>query len=153
MSEKIVEEQKLPTTAQKIKNLAKKVLGSTWNWLKDNWLVVLVVVAVAAIAIRGCEKDDAYQNLFDQYGESISDYQQQLKDMHDLQESERLEQARQLQAFIEEMNRIESEYKQEIERIDTRRQRRQTQIVREAQEDPGTLTRRIRDTFGIPIDE
>lgn len=137
---------------QKVLGFFKKVFGGLWKWLKGNWLALLLVFAVAALFVRGCESDDAYNNLFQQYQEQSADHQRQIKELQTLQQQEREELDRQLQDYLENMNRIEREYKEEIQRIESSREVRRVTIIRETLRDPGTLTDTVTRTFGIPVE-
>lgn len=133
-----------------------KALRTIWKWLKDNWFVLVVFVTVILLAftiVKGCNQDSAYQNLFDQYHESIQDHQTQIEQIRSVQQSERETREEQYRHFLEEMQKIEQNYKVELGRIETTRRNSQSQIVEDARRDPGTLTRRIKDTFGVPIEE
>lgn len=131
----------------------KEVLGAVAKWLRENWLPLLLVVAIAALFAKGCERTQAYDSLFDQYQQQSEDHQQQIRDLRALQERERQELDRQLQNYLEEMNRIEREYKEEIQRISVRTETRRVRIIRDYGRDPATLTTAVRDTFGIPVEE
>lgn len=133
-----------------------RALRAVWKWLKGNWLTLVVftvIILLALTIVKGCDRDTAYQNLFDQYHESIQDHQTQIEQIRSIQQSEREAREEQYRQFLEEMQRIEQDYKAELGRIETTRRHSRSQIVEDARRDPGTLTRRIRDTFGIPIEE
>ena len=51
------------------------------------------------------------------------------------------------------MHRIEVEYKAELVRISQIRETTRVRIIREYEEDPGTLTAAVHATFGIPVEE
>lgn len=131
----------------------KEVLGAVGKWLRENWLPLLLIVAMTALFAKGCEKTQAYDSLFDQYQQQSEDHQQQIRNLRALQERERQELDRQLQNYLEEMNRIEREYKEEIQRISVRTETRRVRIIRDYGRDPTTLTTAVRDTFGIPVEE
>lgn len=131
----------------------KEFFGAVGRWLRDNWLPLLLVVAVVALFAKGCERSQAYDSLFEQYQTQSEDHQRQITELMTLREREREELNRQLQAYLENMQRIEREYKEEIARISTRTETRRVTIVREYERDPMTLTATTRDMFGIPIEE
>lgn len=130
----------------------KKILGSLWKWLKENWLVVLVIVGVAALAFRGCSQEEAYSNLFDHYNEQSKDHERQIQELRSLQDQERAERERILQEYLAELHRIEQEYKEELGRIEQQREDTQSDIIRDHDRDPTTLTTAVTETFGIPVE-
>ena len=132
----------------------KKVFGVIWKWLKDNWLVVvvaIVVIGVGALATKSCSRDESYRNLFREFREQSEDHQRQIKDLRGLQDLERAERERILQEYIDELHRIEREYKIELENIATQRNNTQDNIINNHQRDPVTLVETIRNAFGIPV--
>lgn len=131
----------------------KQVLGAIGKWLRENWLPLLLVVAIAALFVKGCERTQAYDSLFEQYQQQSKDHQQQIRDLQALQERERQELDRQLQKYFKEMDRIEREYKEEIQRISVRTETRRVRIIHDYSRDPTALTTAVRDTFGIPVEE
>lgn len=133
----------------------KKVFGSIWKWLKENWLTVLVIAGVVALAVNAFSQFDqteSYRNLLEQYHEESLDHQQQIKDLRTLMDEEREERDRLLQEYLSEMHRIESEYKEELGRISADRETSQDTIIRNHNRDPSSLTRAVTDTFGIPTE-
>lgn len=137
---------------EKFKNLLIKIL----KWVKSNWFGIIIVLSILFLSgaiVRSCNKEDAYQTLFDQYSQSIDDYKQQLDSIRTSQQEEQVKQDQRLQQYLNKMNEIQRDYKQQIQRIEKQRLESQSQIVNNAERDPGTLTERIRNTWGIPIDE
>lgn len=143
-------------TTEKKESWLNKALRSVLQWLKGNWLVIVVfllLVVVAGLIARGCQTDAAYRGLFDQYRNSIEDHQHQLEEIRTTHDREREELNRQLQEYLAEMHRIEVEYKEELARISQTRETTRVKIIREYERDPGTLTAAVRNTFGIPVEE
>jgi len=137
---------------KKVLNFLKKMFGAIWEWLKSNWLPLFLMFAVAALFAKGCERTQTYNSLFEQYQEQSIDHQRQLKELRELQQAEREELDRQLHQYFENMNRIEREYKQEIQRIESSRESRRVTIIRDHDRDPTTLTDEVRRVFGIPVE-
>jgi allophanate hydrolase subunit 1 len=129
-----------------------KLLRPLWKWLKKNWLLVLITLVVAGLFLKGCEQVDAYDRLLGQYEEQSQDHQRQIKELRTLQDTERKERQRIVQEYIDELHRIEREYKAELDRIATQRDATQERIIREHERDPTTITQRLKETFGIPVD-
>ena len=130
----------------------KKVFGVIWKWLKANWLVVIVVLGVLALAFNANSQDASYRQLFDQYTTQAADHQTQISDLRSLQEQEREERQRLMQEYIDELHRIEREYKTELERIAALRTNTQDDIIRDFERDPTTLTEAVTNVFGIPVE-
>lgn len=133
----------------------KKFFESAWKWLKSNWLIVVIILGVLALAVNAFSQFDqnaVYRNLLDQYQEQSLDHQRQLKDLRDLVDAEREERDRLLQEYLAEMHRIEREYKEDLERIAQERDTTQDDIIRDHSRDPTTLTRAVHETFGIPVE-
>lgn len=143
-------------TTDKKESWLNKALRSVLQWLKSNWLVVLVLVlliVMAGLIAKGCQTDSTYQTLFDQYSSSIADHKRQLEEIRTTHDREREELNRQLQEYLSEMHRIETEYRAELERISQTREVTRVRIIREYERDPGTLTTTVHSTFGIPVEE
>ena len=130
----------------------KKAFGAIWKWLKANWLVIIVIVAVGALAFNSCSNDESYRSLFQQYTEKSDDHQRQIKDMRDLQEQERKARDLLMQEYIDELHRIEREYKTELGKIAEQRNNNRNEIIRNHDRDPTSLTDAVNEVFGIPVE-
>jgi len=131
----------------------KKFFGAVWDWVKKNWLTILIVIGVClltASAFSQFDQTKSYKNLLEQYHQESRDHQQQIKELRLIVEEERIEQARLLQEYLVEQNRLETEFKEVLGQIDDTRDNTQTQIVRRHDRDPTTLTGAVTNTFGIP---
>lgn len=149
-------ETKPTETTEKKESWLNKALRSVLQWLKGNWLVIIVfllLLVVTGLIVKGCQADSEYQSLFDQYRNSIEDHRHQLEEIRTTHDREREELNRQLQEYLAEMHRIEVEYKAELVRISQIRETTRVRIIREYEEDPGTLTAAVHTTFGIPVEE
>lgn len=136
----------------KVKEVLGAVFGAIWKWLKDNWLPLLLVLAVVGLFAKGCDQVNSYNNLFEQYQQQSEDHERQLQELRSIQESEREALDRQLQEYMQNMDRIEREYKDEIDRISRSSRTRQSDIIRNHDNDPDTLTEAVHAVFGIPVE-
>lgn len=133
----------------------KKFFGSVWSWVKENWLTILIIVGVCLLAVNAFsqfDKTKSYRELLEQYHQESLDHQRQIKDLRTIMEEERAEQHRIIQKYLEEQSRIESEFKQALERIARDRTVNQDNIIRDHEKDPTTLTTAVTETFGIPLE-
>lgn len=133
----------------------KAFFGSVWDWVKENWLTLLIIVGVVMLAISAFaqwDQTESYKELLEQYHEESLDHQRQIKDLRTIMDEEREKQNRILQKYIEEQWRIESEFKEALGRIARDRSVNQNDIIREHDKDPTTLTTAVTETFGIPLE-
>lgn len=142
---------------EKTKEVGRSVLdwfkNKSLRWLKDNWFIILAFVAIVFLFWRGCSHEDSYSNLYEKYQEQTQEHQKQIKELQQLQQKERKELDEQLQHYQNELNRIEQEYKEKLNRIARLKENRRTDILREHEEDPESLTKTINEVFGIPVEE
>lgn len=144
---------KLKEIALNVKQQLKKVGKPALGWLKNNWLIVLVLLAIIVLFWRGCSHEDSYSDLFDKYQEQSQEHQKEIKKLKQLQDKERKELDERLQHYQNELNRIEQEYKEKLNRIARLKENRRTAIIKEHEEDPESLTQTINEVFGIPVEE
>jgi hypothetical protein len=140
------------TNSDKKISWLKAGLEPILKWLKYNWLVLVVIGGITFFVLKACETDETYQTLFEQYGESITDHQNQINELKQVYASEQVEIQRQLQEYLLEMKRLENDYRSDIARLEKQREDTRTTIIRNWEREPTTLPETIRETFGIPIE-
>ena len=128
------------------------IFKKVFNWFKSNWMLVLLLLAIVFLFARGCEQSSTYEDLFDQYLEQGKLQQEQLNDLRKIQNEEYEKLNEQIKNYVIEVERIEKEYKEEIEKISISQENRRTKIIRDHSENPETLTESLYQTFGIPIE-
>jgi len=130
----------------------KKLLSSFWKWIKNNWLVIVLLFGVGFLAWSFRSNDQAYKNLFKSYTQQSADNRQQIEDLRAVQEQERADQERIMRNYLDELHRIEQEYKTELTKIETQRATTQDNIISNYNSNPTTLTSAVTNTFGIPTE-
>jgi len=130
----------------------KSIFGNIWKWIKKNWVLVLVVLGLSFLAWSFKSKDQSYKDLFKNYTQQNADNQQQIEVLRNLQEQERVERERLLTNYLDELHRIEREYKAELGKIAEQRDTTQDNIISNGNTNPTSLTDAVTETFGIPVE-
>ncbi len=131
----------------------RKAPKAIFEWLKNNWLVVLLAAAVSVLAWKGCDKSSTYESLFQKYKEQQKSHQEQLEKLEKIQKAEREAFEKELDRYQSELNRIEEDYNKKLDKIEESKTEEQEDILKEHEKDPHSLTERLRETFGIPVEE
>ena len=128
------------------------IFSKIYNWLKDNWPLALLGVAILFLFARGCERSTAYDELFKKYKEQSKSQQTRIEDLQKIQSEEYEKLDKQIKSYIKEVERIEKEYKEELEKISSSQNKRRKKIIENHDDDPDSLTEAVYNTFGIPIE-
>jgi hypothetical protein len=128
-----------------------QLLKKIFNWVKSNWIILLIIAAVGFLTLRHFTFVDAYGKLSKQFNEQSTQFHKQLENIEKVNKEWREAENKLNIAHQKELNAIRIEYDKKINNINSQRVIIQTQIVKEAKADPTTLTKKVSETFGIPV--
>lgn len=123
------------------------------DWLKKNWLLVLVVFVVAALALRQHYSSSLYDKLMEDYNEQTSAHEKVVEELEKVNTEQLKKQQELNDKFQKHLDQIEKSFNQKIEKINSQRKKEQKQLVEAAKKDPQSLLKKIEEVYGIPIYE
>lgn len=128
----------------------KQILKKVWRFIKGNYLLLLVIVAVAFVMFRGCDQFSAYDKLMSKYNQQIEDTQERIEKLKEIQKKQAEKREELNQKYQEKLKKLEEDYKKRISEIRRSKFDRQSRIVKEAEKDPSSLIKKVEEKFGIP---
>ena len=126
-------------------------LKSMLNWVKANWILILIIAAVAFLALRHFTFVDSYSSLSKHFNEQSTQFHKQLADIEKVNREWREAEDKLNLEHQKELKDIRAEYDEKINNVNVQRIIIQTQIVKEAKADPTSLTKKVTEVFGIPV--
>lgn len=126
-------------------------LKEAYGWAKENWILLGIIGAVVFMTVRHYTFVDSYKNLSKHFNEQSSQFHKQLADIEKANETWRIANEKLNMQYKKELELIKKDYEEKINNIEVKRIIIQTQIIKEAKADPTTLTKKLTETFGIPV--
>ncbi len=128
-----------------------KLLKKIFNWVKSNWIILVIIAAVAFLALRHFTFVDSYSKLSQHLNKQSEQFHKQLENIEKINKEWREAENKLNIEHQKQLNDIRVEYDEKISKINSQRIIIQTQIVKEAKADPTSLTKKVSDIFGIPV--
>jgi ABC-type bacteriocin/lantibiotic exporter with double-glycine peptidase domain len=124
-------------------------------FLKENKLTFIItgiVLVMALVAFRQFAMADTYEDLLTQkYTEQSESFKKQINDINKINDTRFKAQEQLLKEYDEKYRLINENYQIKLDEIASKQKKTQVKIVEEAKKDPTTLTNKVKDMWGIPV--
>ena len=121
------------------------------KWLKDNWLIVVIILVVAVLAYGQATNVSLYDKLMNDYNAQAQDHKAQIVALEKVNE----EQSKLVDQLHGEYNErlaiIRSEFNSRLNKVSAQRTVERRRLVEAAKKNPSALTKEIQRIFGIPL--
>lgn len=126
----------------------KKIMLSIWEWIKSNWLMVLIIVAVIVAAWQFWQQKNQINNLAEMNQQEFQRHTQSLAEMRGAYEAERLRQEEINERYSTEIERLNVDYNQRLADLEARVTTRRQTFIRDTQGNPTEMADRLRERLG-----
>lgn len=147
-----------PTTtpaAVVMKNLTWLKVGHffsfIWNWLKHNWLVVILFIAMIYAVIFAKNKMANYETLLKDYQDQIARSHAELDQLKQIQQQEEAQQQAINQQYNDVLTKLQTQYAQQLAALDDDKKKQLQNIIASTHDDPQEMARQVNALFGLPI--
>lgn len=123
-------------------------LKKALEWLKQNWIMVLVGVVVAFLVWQHFAQSAMVNSLSAENAAQFERYKVSLQEMQVVHERERAAQEEINQHLQENLTRVETEYTTRMSDLEDRSRVRRQTFVRETAGNPEEMAQRLRDRLG-----
>jgi cell division protein FtsB len=119
-------------------------------WVKNNWIILLVVAGVVYLGYSSLVGTNIYNKLMKNYSEQLVDHEKELRDLEKQQEEYKNIQNQMQLNFIKKMDELDKKYEAKFSEINSKRLLSKKTLIEEAKKDPTSLTSKVTEVFGIP---
>ena len=140
-------EVKMPLWLTKIGNALK----IAFTWLKGNFMLILVGVAVIYGLIAVKKRDNAYENLWKMYREQQAQNRRELEELRKIQQEQIAKQQEIDRKYREVVASIEQNYRDQLQNLSRAKEQELRQIIERTHDDPGAMAQEINSLFGLPV--
>lgn len=126
----------------------KKIMLAILEWLKSNWLLVLIVVAVIFVAWQFYQQKSQINDLAEMNAQEFQRHTADLAEMRGAYEIERTRQAEINERYETEIERLNTDYNQRLADLEARVTTRRQTFIRDTQGNPTEMADRLRGRLG-----
>lgn len=142
-------------TTAVVKNVSWLKIGHFFayvgTWLKNNWLVLLLLAGLVYAIIFARGKSSDYDQLIKQFQDQLTRNRQDLDQLRQIQQQELQKQQEINQKYNETLQLIQQNYQQEMAALDAQKKNELQNIIANTHDDPNAMAQQINALFGLPI--
>lgn len=131
----------------KVKNFFEFV----WEWLKHNWLVVVLFIGVIVAVIFGNNKMKSYDELLTEYQAQIAQSHHDLAALQAVQQQEQAQQQVINQQYNDVLTKIQQQYASALTSLSVEKRKELEDIIKATHNDPSLMAQQVNTLFGLPI--
>ncbi len=123
-------------------------------WFKKYWQYIVIAILACLLVYALWSKYNSgglYDKLMQDYNNQGTSFKKQINELEALNQELKAKQEILNEKHKEEVARIENDYQENLKAITKETKVKKDIIIREAKRDPTTLTKRVTQTFGIPV--
>jgi hypothetical protein len=121
------------------------------EWIKNNWLLLVIIAAVAAVAWKQFDSSSVYDKLMTDYNAQAEAAKAEREALEASNRKLREETNILYETFHRELSDINKKFDSRLEDVKTEAAQKKKKIVVDAKKDPTTLTDAVTKTFSIPV--
>ena len=122
-----------------------------WTWLKGNWLVVIIGIALVYVMILARNKQSLYDHLLKEFQGQMAQNHADLDALRQVQQDQIQKQQQITQKYQEVMDKIARDYAASLQTLDAQKQRQLHDIVAQNSDNPDVMAAQINTLLGIPL--
>jgi LPS O-antigen subunit length determinant protein (WzzB/FepE family) len=124
-----------------------------FEWLKLNWLKIVILVAIGLALWQLYVSSETHEIMYKENMKQSELFHKQLKELEVVNQQLKIRQDILENTYKVELDTIKKEYDQKIVDLANMKKNNELKIIKEAKEKPETLTTKIENMFGIPVEK
>jgi len=123
------------------------------EWIKNNWLLLVLLSGLALLAWRHFDSTSLYDKLMKDYNAQAKEHDREIQRLEKINQDRHEEQERLNDIFHKEIVDVNTRFDDTIEEIATEGDTQKKELIKEAKKNPIILTNSLNEVFGIPVYE